>query len=123
MMYPLRLAYTSTIHKAQGITGGPGHLFERIVVNLGGVSVEKRHAGISFVALSRATHERFLALDGELTLERVEAIGSSSLALAVLAEDARIQTLHDATLCRLPWGLCESDIRRRYADLLATIMR
>ena len=123
VMYPLRLAYASTIHKAQGITVGPGHLFERIVVNLGGVSVEKRHAGISFVALSRATHKQFLALDGELTLEHVEAIGSSPLALAVLAEDARIQTLHDATLSRMPWGSCESDIRRRYDDLLATIMR
>ena len=44
-MFPVRLGFCLTCHKAQGFTCGPGHIYERVVSNMGPVSAENWGSG------------------------------------------------------------------------------
>ncbi|KAJ1467187.1 hypothetical protein T484DRAFT_1859628 [Baffinella frigidus] len=52
-MFPLKLGWALTFHKAQGMTIGLEQSYRRVVVDLGEESVEEWGAGLAFVGLSR----------------------------------------------------------------------
>jgi len=49
--FPIALAWAVTVHKSQGMTVGPGHVWRRLLLDLGNRELS---AGLTFVALSRA---------------------------------------------------------------------
>ena len=83
--------------KAQGFTCGPGHQYERVVLNMGPDSTESWAAGVGFVGCSRCTEGAYLALDGDLTGTRVEKITKGARVAKVRLEDERLRRLHDQT--------------------------
>jgi hypothetical protein len=73
---PLRVCKAITIHKAQGISIGPGNVWERVVIALPEARDRKTPA-LELVALSRATEPGAFAIscDAEITKESLLNMG------------------------------------------------
>lgn len=97
-MFPIRLGFCLTCHKAQGFTCGPGHMYERVVFNMGPANTENWGAGLGFVGSSRCTCADYLAFDGNLTGTRVERITKGKTVEKVRQEDQRLHRLHAQTV-------------------------
>ena len=96
--FPLKLAYCMTCHKAQGCTCGPGKAFSKVVVNLGDGATEVSWGhGIGFCGLSRGVSGECVAVDGDVTLSRLQRITSGKVRNSYLQEDTRLKALHVAT--------------------------
>lgn len=100
-MFPIKVGFCLTCHKAQGFTCGCGQVYERVVVNLGPESVETWGSGLGFVASSRCTSPNFLAFNGDLTGSRVERITKGKAVDKVREEDKRLMSLHERTVTQL----------------------
>ena len=97
--FPLKLAYCMTCHKAQGCTCGPGKPFSKVVVNLGDGATEVSWGhGIGFCALSRAMSGDCVAIDGDVTLSRLQRITCGKVRNTYLQEDTRLKAMHEATV-------------------------
>jgi ATP-dependent DNA helicase PIF1 len=58
---PLELAWAITIHKSQGLTIGPGHNIQKVVIDVG--ATEHWAPGLLYVAVSRANNLGCIAFD------------------------------------------------------------
>jgi hypothetical protein len=99
--FPLKCAFSSTVHKAQGCTCGESHPFERILVDLGDTKTESWAASLGFVALSRATEGSRVCIHGDITLTRVQQMSGGSVSRIVRKEDKRLKLIHEATVRNL----------------------
>jgi hypothetical protein len=99
--FPLKCAFSSTVHKAQGCTCGESHPFERILVDLGDTKTESWAASLGFVALSRATEGSRVCINGDITLTRVQQMSGGSVSRIVRKEDKRLKLIHEATVRNL----------------------
>jgi len=95
--FPLKSAFCATCHKAQGCTCGANQEFENVLVDLGDIRTEKWASALGFVALSRATEGKRVAISGDVSLNRVQQITSGATQTMVRREDARLLKLHEAT--------------------------
>lgn len=66
---PLRVCKAITIHKAQGISIGPGNLWKRVVVALP-ETTDRKTPALELVALSRATDPGAFAISCDATITR-----------------------------------------------------
>ena len=77
---PLRVCKAITIHKAQGMSIGPGKSFESVIVSLPEKG-ERTNPGSELVAFSRVTDISALAIcdtKNDITLEILKNIGTGS---------------------------------------------
>ncbi len=94
---PLCLAWGITIHKAQGMTIGPGEPIPRYRVSLGKSEIS---AGLTFVALSRAKNMSCFVFDPAPDYARLQAIANATQLPNRLVELERIEALSAATMQR-----------------------
>ena len=92
---PLKGAF-ATCHKAQGCTCGANQEYENVLVDFGDIRTEKWVSALGFVALSRATEGKRIAISGDVSLNRVQQITSGATQTMVQREDARLLKLHEA---------------------------
>ena len=96
--FPLALAWAVTIHKSQGMSIGPGQVWERMVVSLG---KRELSAGLSFVAFSRAMNLGCVLFpQGELPSQERLALCAGKCVKARQAEDSRLEALSTPTIAR-----------------------
>ena len=86
MQFPLRLAWSMTIHKSQGLT------LKKCWIELG---TSERVAGLTFVALSRICQIFYLE---PVTFERLHSVKKTSNYKYRLLEEARLERLAQDTL-------------------------
>jgi hypothetical protein len=101
---PLLLSWGKTCHKCQGMTVGPGHPIERMVVHLGDVSAEGRSPGIAFVCFSRVTTAGALGIAGSLNYDRLACVGQSAKYKRVRAFDDKVKEGYNL-FCKRNWFL------------------
>ena len=78
-MIPLRVCIAISIHKSQGMTIGPGEVFEKVVVYLP-EDQREQSPGLELVAFSRAKGPDCLAVgnnSNNLTIMSIQKIGTS----------------------------------------------
>jgi hypothetical protein len=88
---PLALSWGKTCHKCQGMTVGPDHPIERMVVDLGDVQTEGRSPGIAFVSVSRVTTAGALGITGSLNYDRLACVGQSEKYKRIRLFDKKVQ--------------------------------
>lgn len=81
---PLKMAWASTIHKAQGITVGPHQAIKRLVIDAG--KVEHHAPGLLYVAISRAEFAECIAFSPMPPIERFKKLNCSAAAAAIFNE-------------------------------------
>ena len=83
LQLPLKLAWTVTIHKAQGMT-------LKVVIDIG---KKEFSTGLTYVACSRVRHLKDLLLTPPFAYERLANLAKSSRLQERLIEDARLSTM------------------------------
>lgn len=81
---PLKMAWASTIHKAQGITVGPQQAIKRLVIDAG--KVEHHAPGLLYVAISRAEYVDCIAFSPMPPIERFKKLNCSAAAQEIFNE-------------------------------------
>ena len=81
---PLKTAWASTIHKAQGITVGPQQAIKRLVIDAG--KVEHHAPGLLYVAVSRAEYVDCIAFSPMPPIERFQKLNCSAAAAEIFNE-------------------------------------
>ena len=96
---PLRVCKAVTTHKSQGMTVGPGHVWERLVITLPRKNSRNKTCGSELVAFSRVTDLQHLAIaDHEgvpNTLQHYYKIGKG---LAATKKHEFLHELHQHSL-------------------------
>jgi hypothetical protein len=92
----MRVCKAISIHKSQGITVGPGKLWEKVVIALPGPN-DRTTPGMEYVALGRATVKEAFAIycDEEVTMDRLLKIGKGAASDKRRAFEQRLRDLAD----------------------------
>ena len=90
-MLPLILGYALSIHKLQGET------LEKVILNIG---AKEFQTGLTLVGASRVKSFEGLAFKPYPNFERFEQIGKSQSLSKRIKEEARLEVLHQKTLCK-----------------------
>jgi hypothetical protein len=99
---PLRVSKAITIHKAQGMSVGEGHPWEKLVVGLPAKGT-KAAPGLQQVAFSRATSRDAFAIadDEEITYHMLMSIGKSPASQSRRDHESDLLALYQST--RIPF--------------------
>jgi hypothetical protein len=98
MTLPLCVCKAISIHKSQGLTVGPGKVWERVVIAFCGETSQST-PGIEWVAFSRATVTKAFAIysDKEISMERLMGIGKSPANQKRQAFESQLHDLAEET--------------------------